>query len=161
MKKKTKRKYGYKGAAVQGRMGDGAFKIILIVLGVIFVIMTMGFLYRINQGFTDYTSTPNDILRAMKNGYYDQAIDDMYDNIAMGETVSKNPDYEVPYALTEYLEAKFQRVAYEKAAELTDNAGLKSDLAAKALEFRSQMDDAHSRMGELTFMSEEIDGFFS
>ncbi len=160
MKKKTKRKYGYKGAAVQGRLGEGAFKIILIVLGIIFVIMTIGFLYRINQGFTDYTSTPNDILRAMKNGYYDQAVEYMYDNIALGETVSKDPDYEVPYALAEYFEAKSQCTAYERAAELTDNAGLKSDLAAKAQEFRSQMDDAYSRMGELTFMTEEIDGIF-
>lgn len=161
MKKKTNKRYSSNGAAVQGRLGEGAFKIILIVLGIIFVIMTMGFLYRINRGFTDYTSTPNDILRTMKNGYYDQAIEYMYDNIALGETVSKDSDYEVPYALAEYFEAKSQLAAYEKAAELTDNAELKSELASKAQKFRSQMDDAYSRLGELTFMTEEIDAIFS
>ncbi len=160
MKKKTKRN-NKTGNAAGMRLGDGLFRTILIALGIILVIMLIALGYKVNNSVYRYTSTPNDLLRNMKNGYYTEAVIEMKENIAQGETVEKDSDYALPYALIEYYEAESYWAAYHKAAELEGNAAYKADLEQKAAEYRSQMDDAYSRMGELAFMSEEIDASFS
>lgn len=159
MKKKTKRN-NKTGNAAGMRLEDGIFRTILIALGIILVIMLIALGYKVNNSTYRYTTTPNDFLRDMRNGYYTEAVIEMKENIAQGLTIEKDSDYALPYALIEYYEAESYWAAYHKAAELEGNAAYKAELEQKAAEYRSQMDDAYSRMGELTFMTEDIDAMF-
>lgn len=155
MKKKIK-----KAGAASSTAGDKLFRVIIILLAVILVFMVSITIARIKTGFSDYTSTPNDLLRTIKNGYYSDAVNEMYDNIALGETVEKNADYAVPYALLEYYEAESMYTGYIRAAEQTSDSAEAAGLMSKADEYKTAMEAARSGMGELSFMADEIDGYF-
>ena len=151
---------GSAGARTVGKGGDRLFRLIIGLLAVILVIMAAATVYRINQSFSNYTSDPNDLLRSIKNGYYSDAVHDMHDNIVLGETAEKNPDYAVPYALLDYFEAESVYTGYVRAAELEEDSAKAAELMAKAEVFRADMEAARTGMGELAFMAEDIDGFF-
>ncbi len=157
MKKKSRIK---KAGAAGSTAGDKLFRVIIILLAVILVFMIGITMVKINSSFSDYTSTPNDLLRTIKNGYYPDAVSEMYDNIALGETVEKDADYAVPYALLEYFEAESMYTGYIRAAALTADPAENADLTAKADEYKADMEAARSGMGDLAFMTEEIDGYF-
>jgi len=160
MKKKSRiKKAGSAGSAAS----DKLFRVIIILLAVILVFMVGITVAKINSSFSDYTSTPNDLLRTIKNGYYSEAVSEMYDNIALGETADKDADYMAPYAIIDYYEAESCYYAYIKAAEQAAKAGDKEDEAAlkdKAAEYQMKMDAARNGMGELYFMAEDIDEIF-
>lgn len=147
-------------AAAAGKGNDRLFRLIIILLAVILVAMVLITMAKINQSFSDYTTTPNDLLITIKNGYYSDAVNEMYDNIALGETVEKNADYAVPYALLEYYEAESMYTGYIRAAEQTSDSAEAIALMAKADEYKTDMEAARSGIGELAFMTEEIDGYF-
>lgn len=149
-----------KATQAQGRSGDVLFRLIIVMLAVILVIMAIATVVRVNRSFSDYVTTPNDLLRTIRNGYYADAVHEMYDNIALGETVDKDPDYAVPYALLEYYEAKSVYTAYERALEQESDKSRASELELKAEEFVRDMDTARSGMGELEFMAADIDELF-
>lgn len=155
--KKNSRK---KGAAT-ARGGDGLLKVLMVVLAVILVIMVLATMARINRTFDDYTTRPNNLLWTMKNGYYGDAVNEMYDNIVLGETVKKNADYEVPYALLEYYEAESYYTAYTGAAGLAKDPSEAAALLEDAEKYKADMEDARGRMGDLEFMTEEIDAIFA
>ena len=155
MKKKIK-----KAGAASSTAGDKLFRVIIILLAVILVFMVSITIAKIKTGFSDYTSTPNDLLRTIKNGYYSDAVNEMYDNIALGETVEKNADYAVPYALLEYYEAESMYTGYIRAAEQISDSAEAAGLMSKADEYKTAMEAARSGMGELSFMADEIDGYF-
>ena len=157
MKKKSRIK---NAASAGSTAGDKLFRVIIILLAVILVFMVGITMVKINNSFSDYTSTPNDLLRTIKNGYYSDAVNEMYDNIALGETVEKDADYAVPYALLEYYEAESMYTGYIRAAEQTSDSAEAAALMAKADEYKTAMDTARSGIGELAFMTEEIDGYF-
>ena len=157
MKKKSRIK---KAGAAGSTASDKLFRVVIILLAVILVFMVSITIAKIKTGFSDYTSTPNDLLRTIKNGYYSDAVNEMYDNIALGETVEKNSDYAVPYALLEYYEAESMYTGYVRAAEQTSDSAEAAGLMAKADEYKAAMETARSGMGELAFMTEEIDGYF-
>ncbi len=157
MKKKSRIK---KAGAAGSTASDKLFRVIIILLAIILVFMVGIAMAKINNSFSDYTSTPNDLLRTIKNGYYSDAVNEMYDNIALGETVEKNADYAVPYALLEYYEAESMYTGYVRAAEQTSDSAEAAGLMAKADEYKAAMDTARSGMGELSFMTDEIDGYF-
>lgn len=157
MKKKSRIK---KAGAAGSTASDKLFRVVIILLAVILVFMVSITIAKIKTGFSDYTSTPNDLLRTIKNGYYSDAVSEMYDNIALGETVEKDADYAVPYALLEYFEAESKYTGYIGAAELTSDTAENAELMAKADEYKADMEAAISGMGELAFMTEEIDGYF-
>ena len=157
MKKKSRIK---KAGAAGSTASDKLFRVIIILLAIILVFMVSITIAKIKTGFSDYTSTPNDLLRTIKNGYYSDAVSEMYDNIALGETVEKDADYAVPYALLEYFEAESKYTGYIRAAELTTDTAENAELMAKADEYKTDMEAAISGMGELAFMTEEIDGYF-
>lgn len=157
MKKKSRIK---KAGAAGSTASDKLFRVVIILLAVILVFMVSITIAKIKTGFSDYTSTPNDLLRTIKNGYYSDAVSEMYDNIALGETVEKDADYAVPYALLEYFEAESKYTGYIRAAELTSDTAENAELMAKADEYKADMEAAISGMGELAFMTEEIDGYF-
>ena len=157
MKKKSRIK---KAGAAGSTASDKLFKVVIILLAVILVFMVSITIAKIKTGFSDYTSTPNDLLRTIKNGYYSDAVSEMYDNIALGETVEKDADYAVPYALLEYFEAESKYTGYIRAAELTSDTAENAELMAKADEYKADMEAAISGMGELAFMTDEIDGYF-
>lgn len=148
-----------KTAAAPGRAGDRLFKLIIVLLALILVILLIATVVRINTSFSDYVTEPNDLLRNIKNGYYSDAVSEMYDNIAMGETVERNEEYRIPYALLSYYEAESCYVAYERASEQatgTDAAALKE----KAAGYKDKVDAARQDMGDLEFMTEDIDKIF-
>ena len=157
MKKRSRIK---KTGAAGSTASDKLFRVIIILLAIILVFMVSITIAKIKTGFSDYTSTPNDLLRTIKNGYYSDAVSEMYDNIALGETVEKDADYAVPYALLEYFEAESKYTGYIRAAELTSDTAENAELMAKADEYKADMEAAISGMGELAFMTEEIDGYF-
>ena len=135
-------------------------RIFMLAMAATLVFMIGITVLKINSSFSDYTSTPNDLLRTIKNGYYPDAVSEMYDNIALGETVEKNADYAVPYALLEYYEAESMYTGYIRAAEQTSDTAEAAGLMAKADEYKTAMEAARSGMGELSFMADEIDGYF-
>ena len=157
MKKKSRIK---KAGAAGSTASDRLFRLIIILLAVILVAMVLITMAKINQSFSDYTTTPNDLLRTIKNGYYSDAVNEMYDNIALGETVEKDADYAVPYALLEYYEAESMYTGYIRAAEQTSDTAEAAGLMAKADEYKADMEAAKAGMVELAFMTEEIDGYF-
>ena len=148
-----------------GRMpstgSDRLFKALIIILAIILVILLMILAYGLRQSHYVYTSSPNELLMSIRNSRYDTALTDMKYNIANGETVSKNADYALPYALLDYYEAESLYVGYSKAAANATDEAEKADLNEKASAYLAQMEDARSRAGELEFMTEDIDIVFN
>ena len=148
---------------VSGRAEEGAFKVLTAVLAVALVVMIIVTVVKINTSYSDYTFTSNDILRSVNNGYYPDALMEMYDNIALGKTVEKNEGFRVPYALLDYYEAESCYLGYTKAADQAAAAGDKEyeeTLRMKASEYQAEMEAAKDGMGELDFMTEDIDALF-
>ena len=146
------------------RAGDGALKVLTVILAVVLVIMIIITVVKVKTSFSDYTSTPNEILRSVNNGYYPETVTEMYDNIVLGKTVESDADYTAPYALLSYYEAESYYVGYTKAAEQAAKSGDKEyeeSLRAKASEYQAEMEAARSEIGELDFMTEDIDELFS
>ena len=154
MKKRTK-------AAAASKGSDRLFRIIIILLAFILVLMLIGLGAKIRYSFSAYTSTPNEILRSIQNGRYVDAIDQMHYNIAAGENPGNNGEFMVPYALLDYYEAESLYTGYMKAAENEEDAALMAALEAKASEYRTDMDAASNLMGELEFMTSDIDSVFN
>ena len=118
---------------------------------------------KVKTSFYNYISTPNDLLRSINNGYYSEAVAEMKDNIALGETAEKDPDYVTPYALLDYYEAESFYSGYVRAAEQASAAGdksLEADLMDRAAGYQADMEAAIGEMGELSFMTEDIDSLF-
>lgn len=142
-----------------GRSGDRLFRLIIVLLALILVILVVATVVRINNSFSYYVTEPNDLLRAIKNGYYTDAVSEMYDNIALGETVEKNEDYRISYALINYYEAESCYAAYERASVQASGPEA-GELKEKAAEYLAKMDAARADMGELEFMAADIDKIF-
>ncbi len=140
--------------------GDRLFRVLLVLLSLVLVAMIMIAGTVIRREAYRYTSTPNELLRMIRNGNYPDAVTDMYDNIAQGETPEKNVEYAVPYAILEYYEAASLLKAYENADSAGD-PGRGAELVKAAEQCRTAMEDARSRMGELEFFTEEIDAIFA
>lgn len=146
-----------------GRAEERAFKVLTAILAVVLVVMIIVTVVKINTSYSDYTSTPNDILMSVNNGHYPDALMEMYDNIALGETIEKDEGFRAPYAILNYYEAESCYLGYTKAADQAAAAGDKGyaeALRVKASEYQAEMDAAKDGMGELDFMTEDIDALF-
>ncbi len=145
------------GKAVQP--GDRLFKIFLVLLSLVLVVMVIIALSVVRRESYRYVSTPNELLRMIRNGDYPDAVTSMYDNIAMGETQEKNADYAAPYAILEYYEAASLLKAYT-GADVASEPARKAELEAAAEQSKADMESARSRMGDLDFFAPEIDAIF-
>ena len=144
---------------IAGSPGDRLFRIFLVLLSLVLVVMVIIAVSVIRRESYHYISEPNDLLRMIRNGDYPDALTSMYDNIALGETPEKNGDYAVPYAILEYYEAASLLKAYT-GADASSDSDRKSELEAAAGQYRADMADARSRMGDLEFFASEIDARF-
>ncbi len=158
MKKNSSKKRTLNTAKSSGT--DKLFTVIIALLSVVLVVLSIITAVKINESHQDYITTPNDILRTVKNGYYPDALEEMHDNIALGETETKNPEYALPYALSDYYEAQSLYTAYSKAAKLTEDAEKANELDAAAARYQQEMESARKRTGELEFMTQDIDSVF-
>ena len=158
--KKNNRNRKARGAAAAASGSDKLFKVVIILLALILVLMVIITAAKINQTYTDYTTRPNELLMTIRNGYYSEAVHEMHDNIALGETVEKNQDYAIPYALLEYYEAESVYTGYARMAETETDKTRAAELKAKAEELKAEMEAAKTGMGDLVFMTEEIDRYF-
>lgn len=125
------------------------FAIAVTILGIIFAAMVLLFAARIREHFYYYTAEPNDILRELNRGDLVDAWRDARENRAAGLTAEKDPDYTLPYAAADYFEAAsyyevFRENGDEEMAEV----------------YRNKMDAAREDMGELAYLSDEIDALF-
>ena len=148
-----------KNAGKPGGSGDRLFRFLLILLSFILVAMLIIAGTVIRRESYRYTSTPNELLRMIRNGDYPEAVTSMYDNIALGETPEKDPDYAVPYAILEYYEAASLLKAYA-GADASSDPGRQAELEAAAEQCKADMEDALSRMGDLEFFAPDIDALF-
>lgn len=160
--KKNNRNRKARGASAAAASGsDKLFKVIIILLALILVLMVIITAVKINQTYTDYTTRPNDLLMTIRNGYYSEAVHEMHDNIALGETVEKNQDYAIPYALLEYYEAESVYTGHARMAETETDKTRAAELKAKAEELKAEMEAAKTGMGDLEFMTADIDELFA
>ena len=159
--KKNNRNRKARGASAAASGSDKLFKVIIILLALILVLMVIITAAKINQTYTDYTTRPNDLLMTIRNGYYSEAVHEMHDNIARGETVEKNQDYAIPYALLEYYEAESVYTGYARMAETETDKTRAAELKAKADELKNEMEAARTGMGDLEFMAADIDELFA
>jgi hypothetical protein len=159
--KKNNRNRKVRGASAAASGSDKLFKVIIILLALILVLMVIITAAKINQTYTDYTTRPNDLLMTIRNGYYSEAVHEMHDNIALGETVEKNQDYAIPYALLEYYEAESVYTGYARMAENETDKTRAAELKAKADELKNEMEAARIGMGDLEFMAADIDELFA
>ena len=126
------------------------FSFAVVALGLVLAVLVIFFFTRLNRTFYSYTSSANDILRQLNRGDYAEAWYEKQMNEGNGVTADKKEDYVVPYAVVDYFEAASYRTAYEKAGN-----------AAAAALWQAKMDAAAAQMGELGYMTEEIDAIFA
>ena len=155
------RKAGRAGTANKGRLSDKAFGAIIIILAIILVIMLMALGAKIKYSHEVYISDPDSVLYTIKNGRFQDALEDKIYNETAGATVEKDKDYEIPYALVDYYEAESYYTAYSKAAENTADPAEKARLEDRAASFREKMEAAAGSLGDLAFMTEDIDAVFN
>ena len=146
--------------AAAGTGGEKLFTGIIALLSVILAVLIIITAVKVNRRSFRYIAEPDDILRSVKNGYYSDAVEEMYNNIANGETVEKNPDYAVPYAMASYCEAASYYSAYTRAAEMAADAGKAEELRTAAEAYLQEMEEARVLAGDLAFMTEDIDSLF-
>ena len=125
------------------------FAIAVTVMGIVFAALVLLFVSRVRENFYYYTAEPNDILRELHRSDYAGAWRDARENRAAGTDAEEDPAYAVPYAAADYFEAVSY---YEVFRESGDEE--------KAEEYRKKMDAAREKMGELAYLSEEIDALF-
>ena len=104
------------------------------------------FVTRISTKRESNTLTANAILHELNRGAYMDALYSVRYNRAAGLTEEKDPDYALAYAAADYYEAASYYLAYEKTG-----------LSAEAEAYKTKMDAAYQRMGELQFLAEKID----
>lgn len=154
---KTNSKQALANTSVGDKIANTAIALFSVILTVLIIVT----LLKINDQSHDFTYSPNDILRSIKNEYYFDAIEDMYSNIALNKTISINPDYTVPYSLVYYCESAFYFTAYGKAANLTTDPELSNIIKSKAGNYQKNMESARSNMEDLVFMADSIDVVFN
>ena len=126
------------------------FAVAVTILGIVLAGLIIFFVFRVKEDFYSYTIEADDLLRTLNRGDYVNAWYEAQENQGKGITAEKDPEYALPYAVTQYFEAASYHSAYEKSGE-----------AEKTAEYRKQMDKAYSDMGELQYMAEEIDELFA
>ena len=96
----------------------------------------------------EYRSTvePDTILRELNRRAYMDALYSVRCNRAAGLTEEQEPGFALPYAAADYYEAASYYLAFERAGRSEE---------AKA--YRAKMDEAYERMGEIRFLTEEMD----
>ena len=143
MKKNRKRA----GSTAQ-TSGSRMFRIAVTILGLILIAMIILTIVRVSEPFYYYDYEADDLLRSMKNGYYEDVLWEVKSTRSLGNTSNADPDMAVPYALVDYYEAETYYIGHMKAG---DEAG--------AALYRGRMDEAYEKLGEFTFLSEEIDKY--
>ena len=156
---KTKDSYN-KGKAGSGKKGK-AFNLVITVLSVTLAVMILITVAKFIEGdHYDYVVSSNSLLRTVKNGYYAEAVQDMHANIVSGKTDASDPEYAIPYALSDYFESASYYYAYNKAAENPANSSRSSELKKKAELFKNNMDTDRSKTEDLSFIIDEMDLLF-
>ena len=137
------------------------FAIAATGMGIVLISMLMLFTARVRKSFYTYSAEPVDILRELNRNDYVDAWHDARENRAAGITKEKNPDYAVPYAVTDYFEAASYYSVFGKEADAENDgksgSGPESD---QARVYREKMDTAREEMGELEYLAEDIDELF-
>ena len=117
-----------------------------VVLGLILIGEAAWFFSHIGTERDHYVSSANSILHMINRGEYVTALDDVRYARACGVTEQDEPAYALPYAVADYYEAAFFCAVYTETGR---------DEAARAC--RARMEDACARMGELQYLTAEID----
>lgn len=140
------RKQSPSRGAKKGRL----FNAIIVLLAIVLVILSVTLTVRIrNEIYYSYTSTPSEVLSMINRGDYDYAAETVRYNRAHGQTVEKDSDFAVPYAIADYYTAAFYRKGYEAA-----------DAADKAAEKDALMKELRTQMGSLEMLADDIDALF-
>ena len=159
--RKTNKKNRAGNGSAATRLSDKAFSIVIVILVVILVILLIAFGTKLKNNHYSYYSTPDELMYSIRNGNYINGVQEMRHNISQGKTVEKDEEYAVPYALLDYYIAESYYVGYSKAAEGASDASEKTRLSDAAASYLEKMEAAGGKMGDLSFMTEEIDGVFT
>lgn len=161
MGRNKKKAFSNTSSNTDKNIGDKIANIVMTLFSIILTVLVIATLLKINEPNYNYICSPNDMLRSIKNEYYNSAIEDMYNNIALGKTKENNPKYSVPYSVAEYCESAFLFTLYSKATGLTADSGLSDKILSKAEAYHKKMESARSGMENLVFMADSIDAVFN
>lgn len=103
------------------------------------------FVTRISTKRESSTLDASTILHELNRGAYMDALYSVRYNRAAGLTEEKDPDYALPYAAADYYEAASYYLAYSKCGQ-----------EEQARVWREKMEAARDRMGELQFLTEDM-----
>ena len=117
--------------------------IILIVLSALFVLATLQVGIEIADIDNYYENNSSSFWWEYESGQYAGAVRDRYENFCNG--VKKTDELAQCYAVSEYFEA----ASLYKTAVHTGKAD-------KATEYKATMQDAYSRMGDVSYLAEDI-----
>ncbi len=123
--------------------------VIIVVMTVILFFMVLGVIISTRpRGGNFYDkSSASDLLRRMNYSGYYRMVESKYENEVQGVTADKEPELEVPYAISDYYLAAFCYRGYKGAG------------APEADDYRLKMDEAKARMGEYAYIADDIDEY--
>ena len=116
----------------------------IIIAAVVLVVLTCVLIVDANHDYQDYNNNASSYLNPFKRGEYSDTIDMYYHDMMHDKGEKDLPEC---MAVTEY----FIMSSYYELYKASD---------AKGAEIAEKMQDAKSRMGDFTYMSEEIDAIF-
>ena len=118
--------------------------IAIIIAAIVLVVLTCALIADMNSNYKDYNNKASSYLNPFKRSEYNDTIDMYYHDLMHDKGEKDLPEC---MAVTEYF---IMSSFYEMYKE--------SDV--KGAEYAKKMQDAKSRMGDFTYMSEEIDAIF-
>lgn len=118
--------------------------IAIVVAAIVLVTLSVLLIMDVNHDYQDYNNTVSNYLNSFKKGEYCDTIEMCFHDMMHDKGEKDLPEC---MAVTEYFVASSYYVLYK-------------DDETRSVEFAEKMQDAKSRMGDFTYMSEEIDGLF-
>jgi len=141
MEEKNKNKKDRKGAF---------FSFLIVVLTITLVGILVGIMVISAPNFGGYYEvlTPDIMLQGMKYSGYDRILECKKQNEALGIYEDNDPSYVIPYAIADYYENTMIYKGYKNAKH------------PEAAVYKAKMDKAKEKMGEYSYIADEIDEYF-
>ena len=127
---------------------DRAATVIIVILAIILVLgasaLSAKVLKKSSRSYEANKATY--LISDIKYGNYDSLIYSVGQNRGLGVTEEDNGDYTVPYAAADYIEAAMD-------LKVCEGRGYEE----KAAQLRKQMEEYKEKMGDLAFVTDDID----
>lgn len=120
--------------------------IVIIVLAAAIVVTLVLVINETKPDRYQYTVSASSIITDLNYGQYSSAVESVCRNRGLGVTEESDADYTECYAAVDYYVAK----SYYEAYSLTGD----DDTAAG---YQQEMTEAYEKMGDLTFLAEDMD----